>query len=174
MIEFLVPCIIAASIGIIFGSLATFVVLRRRQDAEASGLVLLNERLSGREQQLSETKAELETLRANEKALEKLQIEQREEISALRERIRNEEQRLKEFQAIQERFTESFKALSADALRSNNQSFLDLATQSLQKFQEGAKNDLDKRQTAIDTLVKPIQENLQKVDASINELEKIF
>lgn len=172
MIEFLVPCIIAASIGIIFGILATFVVLRRRKDAEASGLVLLNERLSGREQQLSETKAELETLRANEKALEKLQIEQREEISALRERIRNEEQRLKEFQAIQERFTESFKALSADALKSNNQSFLDLATQSLQKFQEGAKNDLDKRQTAIDTLVKPIQENLQKVDASINELEK--
>ncbi len=93
-------------------------------------------------------------------------------VSTLRERLRNEEERLKEFQELQERFAETFKALSSDALKSNNQSFLELANQSLEKFQQSAKSDLEKRQVAIDTLVKPIQENLQKVDASITELEK--
>jgi DNA recombination protein RmuC len=56
--------------------------------------------------------------------------------------------------------SDAFKALSADALRNNNQSFLELA---------GA--DLDRRQQAIDALVKPMRESLDKVDGKINELE---
>src|ERR1044072_1362828 len=48
------------------------------------------------------------------------------------------------------KLADAFKALSADALRSNNQSFLDLAKQNLEAFQQTAKGDLERRQTAID------------------------
>lgn len=72
----------------------------------------------------------------------------------------------------QARFSDAFKALSAEALRHNNSSFLELAKSTLEKTQEGAKGDLEKRQEAIDALVRPMRESLEKVDAKINDLEK--
>ena len=72
----------------------------------------------------------------------------------------------------QTRFSDAFKALSAEALRHNNTSFLELAKSTLEKTQEGAKGDLEKRQEAIDALVRPMRESLEKVDAKINDLEK--
>ena len=70
------------------------------------------------------------------------------------------------------KLADAFKALSADALRSNNQSFLDLAKQNLTAFQQNAKSDLDRRQNAIGDLIKPLKESLEKVDGKIGELEK--
>jgi DNA recombination protein RmuC len=70
------------------------------------------------------------------------------------------------------KLADAFKALSADALRNNNQSFLDLAKQNLQSFQQTAKGELERRQNAIDDLIKPLKESLEKVDGKIGELEK--
>lgn len=67
---------------------------------------------------------------------------------------------------------DSFKALSADALQHNNQSFLQLAQSALEKFQESARGDLDKRQQAIHQLVQPVRESLEKFDTKIQSLEK--
>jgi DNA recombination protein RmuC len=75
-------------------------------------------------------------------------------------------------QKSHEELKESFKALSHDALEKNNQSFLDLARTSLEKFQEGAKGDLQKRQESIDQLVKPVRETLGKLDEGLQKLEK--
>ena len=103
--------------------------------------------------------------------------------SALEERTRQLQSRLDEERAqgqekikligeAQRALENSFKSLSADALRSNNQSFLDLARASLAEFQQGAKGDLDKRQIAIDALVAPVRASLDKVDEKIGALEK--
>ena len=70
------------------------------------------------------------------------------------------------------KLADAFKALSADALRSNNQSFLDLAKQNLETFQQNAKGELERRQHAIGDLIKPLKESLEKVDGKIGELEK--
>ena len=83
--------------------------------------------------------------------------------------LEGERAALKEAQA---RLTESFKALSADALRSNNQSFLELARESFGKLHQQSADELGKRQQAIDSLVKPLKESLEKVDAKIGEIEK--
>jgi DNA recombination protein RmuC len=66
---------------------------------------------------------------------------------------------------------DSFKALSSDALRSNNQSFLELAKAALEKFQEGARGDLDARHKAVSELVQPLRESLQKVDVKLGDIE---
>ena len=66
---------------------------------------------------------------------------------------------------------DAFKALSADALRSNNQSFLELARATLEKTQEQARGDLSRRQQAIDELVKPVRETLEKFDRRVGEME---
>jgi DNA recombination protein RmuC len=67
---------------------------------------------------------------------------------------------------------EAFAALSSDALRQNNQSFLDLARASLTEFQQTARLDLDGRHKAIEDLVQPLKESLIKVDGKLAEVEQ--
>lgn len=67
---------------------------------------------------------------------------------------------------------QAFRALSAEALATNNQTFLDLAKTTLESYQKQARGDLDNRQQAIQHLVKPLEDSLQKVDGKIEQLEK--
>jgi DNA recombination protein RmuC len=71
----------------------------------------------------------------------------------------------------QQAFESTFKALSADALRNNNQSFLELARSNFATLQGEAKSSLDARQLAVDQLVQPIRDQLAKVDTKLGELE---
>lgn len=68
--------------------------------------------------------------------------------------------------------TDTFKALSADALGANNQRFLTLAKEQFEKNSQAAKADLEKRQQAIGELLTPVRESLGKFDSQIQELEK--
>ncbi|MCK4690259.1 MAG: DNA recombination protein RmuC, partial [Desulfuromonadales bacterium] len=67
---------------------------------------------------------------------------------------------------------QAFRALSAEALAANNQSFLDLAKTALDGYRQQARGDLENRRQAIDQLVKPLQESLLKVDGKIQLLEQ--
>jgi DNA recombination protein RmuC len=82
------------------------------------------------------------------------------------------QEKLDLLQEAQQKLSDAFKALSAEALKSNNQSFLELARASLEKYQEGARHDLTQRQRAIDELVKPLKESLEKVDGKMGLIEK--
>lgn len=67
---------------------------------------------------------------------------------------------------------DTFKAVSAEALESNQQLFINLAQQTLKTVLEEAKGDLGKRQEAIDGMIKPLQQALSRYEAQIQELEK--
>lgn len=71
-----------------------------------------------------------------------------------------------------ERLKEQFESLSSKVLQSNNQQFLDLAKTALDNHINESKNDLEKRQQAIDSIVKPLSESLSKFDGKIQEIEK--
>jgi DNA recombination protein RmuC len=109
-------------------------------------------------------------------AVEAARAELSAQVATLTERLHGQERLLEEKLSLlneaREKFRESFQALSSEALRSNNQAFLDLARQALGSFQEGARGDLEKRQQAIDALVRPVHDSLRKVDEKIGELEK--
>jgi DNA recombination protein RmuC len=118
-------------------------------------------------------------IREREQVIAQLQAEGaqlRERGAELQTRLEEERQqsaeKLKLITEAQRGFEMSFKSLSADALKNNNQSFLDLARASLAEFQQGAKGDLEKRQIAIDALVAPVKASLDKVDEKIGALEK--
>jgi DNA recombination protein RmuC len=66
----------------------------------------------------------------------------------------------------------TFKALAGEALKGNNQAFIDLATQNLGRFQSEARGELDKKQQAFAELIKPINEALKKTEEQIREIEK--
>ena len=71
-----------------------------------------------------------------------------------------------------ERLRAAFATVSAEALRSNSRTFLNLAKASLGEFQKQAASDLERRQQTIDDLVKPLHESLAKVDAKLHQVEK--
>jgi DNA recombination protein RmuC len=156
-VQFLMPIA-----GLAVGVLLTWLVLR--------------ERLRAREQQIQEFRS---SAQAKDEQLACLQSEATElkmEVTGLGTRIQEERKAAEEKLAIldeaRQKLSDAFQALSAEALRSNNQSFLDLAKSTLEKFQEGAKGDLELRQKAIDALVQPLKESLEKVDGKILELER--
>lgn len=90
----------------------------------------------------------------------------------LTQQIQYEQEKLTVLQQNQERLTETFKTLSADALNHNIQSFLELATARFHHLQENAQNDLQLRQQAIHHLIQPIHSCLQTVDQKMSELER--
>ena len=75
-----------------------------------------------------------------------------------------------------------FRALSAEALKSSNEEFLQLAATKLDGLQREAQNDLEQRQKAlqgdleqrqkaVEQLVAPLKESLDKVDTQVRTLE---
>lgn len=65
-----------------------------------------------------------------------------------------------------------FAALAAEALGRNSDSFLRLVSERFQSHKVEADKDLQAREEAIATLVKPIREELKKVEERAQELEK--
>ncbi len=130
---------------------------RRASAEEAAG------RVPGLEATLAAQAGELSALSAREADLVARMEEERKAVA----------EKLAMLEDVQARLQDTFKALSADALKHNNQSFLQLAGEHLAKVQEAAKGDLDLRQKSIEGLVKPIKESLTQVDARIQEMEKV-
>lgn len=67
--------------------------------------------------------------------------------------------------------TETFGHLSSQALKHNNEEFLKLAQQNLKQFQTKAESELDQKGQAIENLVKPIKEALEKTEKQIRVME---
>ncbi|HEY1765698.1 MAG TPA: DNA recombination protein RmuC, partial [Opitutaceae bacterium] len=82
------------------------------------------------------------------------------------------EARIVELRTAHERLKAEFAELSATALRANRDDFLKLAEQAFAQLHEKSAGDLAGRQQAIDALVKPLRESLDKVDLKIGELEQ--
>jgi DNA recombination protein RmuC len=71
-----------------------------------------------------------------------------------------------------QQLSDAFKALSAEALKSNNQTFLEIAKREFETARNTTNEDLESRQKAVGELVKPIGEALSKVDAKLEEFDK--
>ncbi len=67
--------------------------------------------------------------------------------------------------------TDTFTALSSEALKNNNEQFLKLAQENLKQFNVQAQGELSKKEQSIEYMVKPIKELLEKTEKQIREIE---
>jgi len=157
---------ISGAIGLMFGVLLAWLALRSRTAALAARLSLMEKELLGQ-------KAELARLLEDQRQL----VESRARLeSALELERKTSDEKIELLTRAGDRANEdlqnAFKALAADALKSNNSSFLQIAQETLKRFQSEAKGDLEARQKAVSEMVTPVRESLSKVDAQIQQIEK--
>lgn len=135
---------------------------QQRVAAAEASIPELRQQIKSKETEASALRAELKSETTARATAESTLVE---------ERKRVEEQRALLAEA-QDKFKEAFQALAAQALSSNNQSFLELAKSTLEKYQSEAQRELREREKAVENLVSPIRTSLDKVDAQIQEIEK--
>ncbi len=129
----------------------------------------VHERLRARDADCERVNAELSAARAELVGVRsKLGIAE----STLAAEKASADEKIRSFQDAHDRLLAEFKAISADALKHNNVSFVELAKATLGQFQQKAEGDLHARQQAIDLLVKPLKESLDRVDRKIGEIEE--
>jgi DNA recombination protein RmuC len=119
-------------------------------------------------QQIVQRESELEKLRGqfSEEGNARAAAEARQTAA---EKLLAEQKSLQE-KALTE-LRDSFRALSAEALKQSAPEFLRLAEQSFGKFQETAKGDLAQRQEAIKTLVEPLKQQLEDYQKRLQQSE---
>src|SRR5215471_4364092 len=110
---------------------------------------------------------EISDLRSTISQEQKAKVESQTRMEAVQQNLKEQKDLL---DIARNTFKDAFEALSAEALKNNNQSFLELAKESLKVVVSEATGDIGKRQEAIDGLIKPIKEGLQRYEYQIQAL----
>lgn len=152
-------------LGLLVGVLVVTIWQRSRHAVVTTRLEERDREIARLEQAIEAERAEVTRVIAEATAL-------REEQARLETALAGERRTLATLEEAQQRLSESFKGLSAEALRQNNQSFIELARNQLGAMQEAATRDLEGRQTAIGELLKPIRESLSQVDGKLQAVEQ--
>jgi DNA recombination protein RmuC len=148
-------------IGLLFGSVIAWLVLRSRTADLRARLALMEKQLAAQNADLARLQQAHTDVVAAKARLE----------SALEAERKASDEKIELVTRASEELRNAFKAMASDALKSNNQSFLMLAKESLQRFQSEARGDLESRQKAVAEMVAPVRESLIKVDAQIQQIE---
>lgn len=74
--------------------------------------------------------------------------------------------------AREQELQQSFAALSTRALRENNAAFLQLAQETMRQFQMQGQHDLEQKEKAVEGLVQPLREALEKAQLEIRRIEQ--
>lgn len=164
--------LIGSGVGLALGGLLGYLMGRRGVEQTLASatheLAATRERVELREEQVAALQRESAALQAQVHELGARAAE-------LQAMVEQERQGMAAKQALLEeariRLSDAFKALSAEALQNNGQSFLTLARSTLEKFQETARGDLEKRQQAIGEMVKPVRESIERFDVRVREIE---
>ena len=156
---------VGAGVGLLVG----WLLGSRRAAAAERDLSACGARIDEKDRAIEALRPELDRLREEASRLRELSARRETELAAAQRASVEQRAMLEDASG---KLREAFQALSAEALKSNQTAFLDLARASLSEFQQAAKGDLEAGQKAIGTLVKPVDETLKKVEAQIQQVEK--
>lgn len=159
-------------IGLIFGAVIGWLFARMRltkqmmeiqgkAQAAESTIFELRQQIEKKNSELAKSHSELETERTAKVTAE----------TRLEEAKKGLDEQKKLLDEATQRLKDTFNALSADALKSNNQLFLELARKTLENLLTEARGDLGKRQEAIDGMIKPLKEALEQFQMRIRDIE---
>ncbi len=169
--------------GSLLGSSVVWILLNARIQAAKekvkNGLVAerasMVEQLRGKDQRLEELRQEIggrdRTLATYQTQLTQEAAKSARLETQLSEVQQQSAEKLALVTTAQQQFSDTFKALSSEALQANNQSFLKLAEANLGRFQTAAQGDLALKQQAIEEFVQPLKSSLTKVETYLQTLE---
>jgi DNA recombination protein RmuC len=169
--------LIALALGLVAGGVLSFALLRRLERAarahgraeSQAAISSLEAILSGRDGEISRLNAELADLSTEHEALhaqkEQLAIDAAQLRTTLESERHNWQEKLAGLEASEQKLIATFKALSAEALRSNNEQFIE-------QYRAMTQHDFAAQHKSIGDVVAPVKASLEKVDAKIGELEK--
>ena len=90
----------------------------------------------------------------------------------MRERLARIESAKKFAESAGEQLSQTFQSLADAALRSNQGAFLDAARATLETTRAQMTGDLAQKQTAIEGVVRPLNDSLARLEAHVRELER--
>lgn len=160
----LIGLLLGATVGWLFSRMRLtkqIMGMQGKIQAAESIIFELRQQIEKRDSELARFSSELETER-KARAIAETRLEEA-------KKGLDEQKRL--LDGATQRLKDTFNALSADALKSNNQLFLELARKTLENLLTEARGDLGKRQEAIDGMIKPLKEALEQFQLRIREIE---
>ena len=166
--------LIGFGLGALVGAAAGFWLGRRAGGGADS--VQLATRLEERDRRLEELQSDLrDSGAAQVEAVEqsaRLQAElarRNAEMEALRTHT---EEKVAELKSAREQLEQSFKALANDVLKSNSQSFMDLARSQMETLLKQADGTFEKRREAIEKALHPVSETLKRYEENLKLIEQ--
>ena len=145
---------LALAAGLALGALIAWLMANNRSAADRHRAESLLAELADRTCTLESERARASELQA--------------EVARLEERVKAEKQ---SFEQARASLRESFDSLAAKALQDNNKNFLALAQLELGKQQSFATQTLESKEKAIETLLRPVGQALEKLQTTTHELE---
>lgn len=166
--------IVGLVVGLVLGAavgalVAALTAQQRRSELVAEGrraAALLDEARG----ELGRARERLEVVEARASALE---VERARAVADLEHERAVGAERLESVEAARRALSNEFARLSQEALAANNEQFLSLADARLKEAHQVAAGDLSQRQQAIDALVRPLNEQLQRYESELHNLERI-
>jgi DNA recombination protein RmuC len=162
-----------AVLGVVLGGVVGWLWANWRashRQAEATG------RAAAAESAAQELRGQLEAVRGNLQEVQARSKVEGESRAAAEARLEEVEKKLEEERKLlgeaEQKLADAFSALASEALRSNNQAFLQLAQSTFATIQAQAKGDLDTRHQAIEGLIGPLREAVDRYEREIQEMEK--
>jgi DNA recombination protein RmuC len=153
------------------------VFIRRECEAESRAQqAAAGERLQARDGQIVELKMEKDRLLAELAALHGENKNLQSAVAELTANLQAEQRMLVEKQTLlleaRQELSHTFKSLSSEVFQHSSNSFLELAKETLAKFQEKGFSDMERKQQSIQELLKPMHESLRRVDDQLRHVEK--
>ena len=130
--------------------------LREKASGAEARIEEIRQQLQQKESEIDQTRDELDTERESKARLEESRKHLKEEIER--------------FQAMESKISETFKALSLDALSKNSDEFLKLAEKALEAKTSEGKKELESKKELIDQNIEAIGKTLSEVQKRIEDV----
>ena len=166
--DWLLPVVTFVS-GVLLSGVVVFLIQRSQK-------LLLAARIQQQEADIFKLDEACEEARRRLEASIQEISELRTQVTTLETKLESEQEHFTEkeqvYKELEKRFSDVFKALSGEALKENNRSFLELAKEHLNSQQVKSKGELEKRKQAIEALLKPINDSLKNFGEKVGDIEK--
>jgi DNA recombination protein RmuC len=165
------------AVGLVLGGIAGWLWASSRAAQQGAAAQLDAEgRIKAAESSAQELRTQVTTLqRTSAELQEKIRTESELKAAAearLKEAHANLEEQKKLLDEARQKLADTFSALAGEALKSNNQAFIALARSTFETIQAQAKGELETRQKAVEGLVSPLRESLERYEKQILDMEK--